>query len=653
MNFSKKAIFHIDRGCEIDSAKLTQFLTGWNGDFLVRKEDGSDELASKIALEAIGPLDIKDRTKALIQIGLEKPELLGKIARLFRNFSITGSYSKADVETLLKLSTWDGGPNTEIAKSRILSCYLNQSVSLDLSNLYLTSLPDCLNSLRIINLNLSNNQLITLPSLPSDLKILNCSHNRLNSLPPLPNSLTNIDCEDNFITIFPQLPLSLKILICINNLIETPPDIPPDIIATFSLRELTPLEDLFQTLREVAGSDFSEEIDVSVFDPDFITEFSDWLALLTHQKDFEGEIGEKNLALLLLKILSLSSKDSTYFDLVKAALSEAISTCTDRALYYLNFLTVARKLKVATSESEKITILKGSFAFSFLEKIAKEIIQSRLTAKSAAIGRALLQEEIEEIEHEEIELYLALQMNLKDHFHFPIETSSMVFSGLSRLSEEELLFAKASIDSKLENIDEFLNFCANEESWKESMKKVHADEFLSLQNVFEARLEELMALQETLEKAHEDATGESEKESAYAALIGCQASIGSIMQDMKKTEFDFIKAKTTELIEILNDLSSWKGGSKTEEAKKRILACYMTKNPSLDLTHLSLTSLPKCLTSFSHLTHLNCSHNLLTTLPLLSTLQVLNCSFNRLCSLPSFPKNVKINTSVNPYLEMF
>ncbi len=629
----------------MDPANLRQFLTNWNGDFIVTKEDGTEELASKIALQTFGSLTIEDANRALLRISGSDPLLTRKAGRLLSLFQTVHSLSRSDLEDLLHLKEWNGGAQTEIAKSRIISCYLNHSTSLDLSNLGLSSLPDCLNTLAIRSLNCSHNRLTTLSPLPPSLKILICSHNQLNSLPPLPTSLTNIDCEDNLITALPDLPDSLNILICINNLITTLPYIPATTIATFSIRKKSPFKELIERLKATAQEDLPpslESVDLTAFDEAFTEAFLNWYNLLTHQKDFEGEVGEKNLALTLLATLSLSASDPDYLDVVKAALSEALDTCTDRSLYYLNFLTVARKLKESTSEVQKIGVLKGAFAFSQLEKSAKAIIESRLDAKAFSLGRPLTDEEIEEIKHEEIELYLALQIKLKDHFGLPIETTSMRFDGLDRLCSEELALAKTFIHSQLENSETFLDFCASDESWKESMKKIHSAEFAILSKTFQDELERLMELQEELEKSPE--------ESVYASLLDCRASIGSLMQEMKKAELLFTKIKTKELLEILDDLSTWKPGSKSEEAKRRILDCYIRKSPSLDLSLLSLKSLPNCLAHLSHLTHLNCSHNLLTSLPLLPHLQAINCSFNRLHSLPPFPPHVKINASVNPYL---
>ncbi len=629
----------------MDPVNLRQFLTNWNGDFVVTKEDGTQELASKAALQAIDSISVPDARRALLRISGSDPLLTRKIGRLLSLFQTVHSLSRSDLEDILHLREWNGGAQTEIAKSRIISCYLNQSTTLDLSNLDLSSLPDSLNTLTIRCLNCSKNQLRTLSPLPASLKILICSHNQLNSLPPLPSSLTNIDCEDNLITALPDLPNSLNILICINNLITALPYIPATTIATFSLREDAPFKALLQNLKQLAGTDlppYLQSVDLTAFDEAFTEAFLNWYDLLTHQKDFEGEVGKKNLALTLLGTLSLSASDPDYLDVVKAALSEALDTCTDRSLYYLNFLTVARKLKESTSEVQKIGVLKGAFAFSQLEKAAKAIIESRLNTKAFSLGRPLTDYEIEEIKHEEIELYLALQIKLKDHFGFPIETSSMRFDGLDRLSAEEIGFAKTFIISQLENEEAFLDFSGSEESWKESMKKIHSAEFAELEKPFREELERLLELQEELEKPPE--------ESVYASLLDCRASIGSVMQEMKKAELLFTKMKTKELLEILDDLSTWKPGSKSEEAKRRILDCYMTKSPSLDLSLLCLKSLPNCLAHLSHLTHLNCSHNLLTSLPLLPHLQAINCSFNRLHSLPPFPPHVKINASINPYL---
>jgi Leucine-rich repeat (LRR) protein len=56
-----------------------------------------------------------------------------------------------------------------------------------------------------------------LPTLPQNLKKLNCSHNQLNLLPTLPQNLKKLDCFNNQLMSLPTLPQNLEILYCYNN----------------------------------------------------------------------------------------------------------------------------------------------------------------------------------------------------------------------------------------------------------------------------------------------------------------------------------------------------------------------------------------------------------------------------------------------------
>jgi len=112
-------------------------------------------------------------------------------------------------------------------KLQILDCRNNQLTSLpplpsSLQLLYcqenqLTSLPPLPSSLQ--ELYCSYNQLTTLPLLPSSLQILSCGYNQLTSLHPLPSSLQELYCYDNQLTTLPPLPSSLQELSCGSNLL--------------------------------------------------------------------------------------------------------------------------------------------------------------------------------------------------------------------------------------------------------------------------------------------------------------------------------------------------------------------------------------------------------------------------------------------------
>jgi len=87
-----------------------------------------------------------------------------------------------------------------------LICSENNLTSLpelpsNLTHLYctnnnLTSLPE-LSSTNLTHLYCYENKLISLPELSTKLEILYCSSNNLTSLPDLPSTLTKLSCSDN------------------------------------------------------------------------------------------------------------------------------------------------------------------------------------------------------------------------------------------------------------------------------------------------------------------------------------------------------------------------------------------------------------------------------------------------------------------------
>ena len=62
---------------------------------------------------------------------------------------------------------------------------------------------------QITHLDCYNNQLSSLPDLPSRLTHLYCSSNELSSLPDLPSTLTYLDCSNNQLSSLPDLPRNL------------------------------------------------------------------------------------------------------------------------------------------------------------------------------------------------------------------------------------------------------------------------------------------------------------------------------------------------------------------------------------------------------------------------------------------------------------
>ena len=91
--------------------------------------------------------------------------------------------------------------------------------TLDCQNNQLTSLPPLPSKLEYLNC--SNNQLTLLPTLPAGLEYLYCYNNKLSVLPTLPSKLSLIDCGNNLLKTLPVLPNNLSDLYCPKNLLTS------------------------------------------------------------------------------------------------------------------------------------------------------------------------------------------------------------------------------------------------------------------------------------------------------------------------------------------------------------------------------------------------------------------------------------------------
>jgi hypothetical protein len=149
-------------------------------------------------------------------------------------------------EVLVKISVWNStfGQIEECLQWRSLT-----KINLcDNSLVDLPSLPRGLEELACYE-----NKLVSLPALPKSLKKLWCSLNRLATLPTLPAGLEELSCHSNKFTVLPTLPESLKKLWCGNNPIVILPSLPRCLeVLSCSYGHLETLPTLPDTLKEVA-----------------------------------------------------------------------------------------------------------------------------------------------------------------------------------------------------------------------------------------------------------------------------------------------------------------------------------------------------------------------------------------------------------------
>ena len=124
-------------------------------------------------------------------------------------------------------------------------------VELEASNNNLITIPELPDSLETLTIN--NNNIKSLPKLPSKLEVLECNNNKLVRLPELPNSLIYLSCNNNVLSELPELPSELQQLLCDENMLKTLPTLPKvDLIAIFcSKNEITSLPELPNTLQEL------------------------------------------------------------------------------------------------------------------------------------------------------------------------------------------------------------------------------------------------------------------------------------------------------------------------------------------------------------------------------------------------------------------
>ena len=112
------------------------------------------------------------------------------------------------------------------AQQKIADVAASGQTILDLFNMDLTSLPDISHLTALQKLAAHNNDLQTLPTLPSGLQGLYVDDNNLQTLPPLPAGLQMLYACNNNLQSLPPLPAGLRMLCAYNNNLQTLPTLP-------------------------------------------------------------------------------------------------------------------------------------------------------------------------------------------------------------------------------------------------------------------------------------------------------------------------------------------------------------------------------------------------------------------------------------------
>ncbi|EAV6589572.1 E3 ubiquitin--protein ligase, partial [Salmonella enterica] len=140
------------------------------------------------------------------------------------------------------------------AVKKMRDCLKNGNPVLCVERAGLTTLPDHLPP-HITILFIPDNNLTSLPALPSGLRELSVSYNQLTRLPPLPSGLWKLSVFNNQLASLPALPSGLQTLWAYRNQLPSLPALPPGLRdLSVSHNQLASLPELPSGLQELAVS---------------------------------------------------------------------------------------------------------------------------------------------------------------------------------------------------------------------------------------------------------------------------------------------------------------------------------------------------------------------------------------------------------------
>ncbi len=397
---------------------------------------------------------------------------------------------------------------------------------IDCSNNHLMSVPALPDSL--ISLECSHNRLETMPALPRSLQYLITIHNPLTTLPPLPESLRFLNCSNNRLTALPDLPDTLDSLYCYANRLETLPALPD------SLQELGYSGNPLTTLPELPASLIRVNNDGSaggaIAPPSFIQSIGYWFPA-SQRADilprFEAVASEENADIFsdFLNRLRYRYRDSQYESFrsqVKECLIrmadkpelreklflcayDSTLNCDDRISLTWNMMRVAEMAFTVEQEGhegnlpEIIDIARQVFRIEELADIADKKIKQIQRNNDAF--------------HEDLEVILGLQTQLRDALQLTRTAPDMYFFRFSHLTEIDVKSAERQVRAA-EN-RRFESWLNNWEPWQIVLKRIDPPWYEIAENEkyafidspeFEARMQEKLTLHKVPPENHEAAS---------------------------------------------------------------------------------------------------------------------------------------------------
>ncbi|EJN0174756.1 E3 ubiquitin--protein ligase [Salmonella enterica] len=375
------------------------------------------------------------------------------------------------------------------AVKKMRDCLKNGNPVLCVERAGLTTLPDHLPP-HITILFIPDNNLTSLPALPSGLRELSVSYNQLTSLPPLPSGLWKLSVFNNQLASLPPLPSGLQTLWAYRNQLPSLPALPPGLRdlsvshnqlaslpesitglsseATVDLAGNPLSERTLQTLRDITSApDYSgprirfdmagpsvpreaRALHLAVADwlmparegepdpadrwhtsgqEDNAAAFSLFLDRLSETENFKKDAGFKAQ---ISSWLALLAEDDVLRAKTFAMATEATSSCEDRvtlALHQMKNVQLVHNAEKGVYDNNLpglVSTGREMFRMEMLERIARE------KARTLALV-------------DEIEVYLAYQNKLKKPLGLTSVTAKMRFFGVSGVTASDLRSAERQV----------------------------------------------------------------------------------------------------------------------------------------------------------------------------------------------------------------
>jgi Leucine-rich repeat (LRR) protein len=400
---------------------------------------------------------------------------------------------------------------------------------LDLSQLYLNELPDIFMHSsfkeRLVNLNLTENRLTTLPNSIGGLaalKTLNLNDNKLTMLPECISELTqlhSLDLWGNGLNALPESMNTLTSLERLNlgyNYLTALPESIGELTALHYLdlseNQLTILPESMDRLTiepnnlNLSGNfiearikdqgekdpieilqNFCVELGLeripqlnNVFNKDNKEEFTSltlWMNRLSLTSDSKSSPENKKWFFqCILDYLNLAERDPDFRTTFFETIADASETCGDRVALSVIQLGIAQDLL-------KKNEIKDIYDFM------KSCIYPMHILEECAIGKIVLwrnRDNRDDGDHlDEIEVYLGYPVMLKKQLNIPINIKDMLYFQSSALTEKDLSDACAIVVEQVNNPANFSNFLITQSKWIKALKKNYNKRYKELESTRE------------------------------------------------------------------------------------------------------------------------------------------------------------------------